>query len=264
MNINEYINSGILELYVYGALSEDESAEVSRNVQEYPEIKREVEEIEKSLQNLSEAVAPGNPQFLIQSIKAKIAARNSHFIGERKSRNWASYIGWAASILFLLGLFLMFNRNQELKDSLQALQAEKALIESQIAEARDDAAKAEQLLDILRDRNILEVPLPGQAVAPEAYATAYWDKNDNVTYIDARDLPEPPRGMVYQVWSLKMDPLTPSSLGLLSEYETDDNKIFKLENTNVSEGFGITLEPAGGSETPTLERLYALGTVSSS
>jgi len=36
-----------------------------------------------------------------------------------------------------------------------------------------------------------------------------------------------------------------------------------LKNINISEGFGITLEPAGGSETPTMEQLYALGTVSS-
>lgn len=263
MNIDEYINSGIFELYVYGALSEDESEEVTRILKEYPEIKTEVEEIEKLLLDLSGAVAPSNPQFLIQAIKDKISSRNKPLAIERKTTNWPAYIGWAASILFLVGLFLMFNKNQELKDSLQALQAEKALMESQIAEARDDAAKTEQLLNILRDRNIIEVPLPGQAVAPDAYATAYWDKNNNVTYIDAKDLPEPPRGMVYQVWSLKMDPLTPSSLGLLSEYETDENKIFSLENTNLSEGFGITLEPAGGSETPTLERLYVLGTVSS-
>lgn len=263
MDINKYINSGILELYIYGALSGDESEEVTRVLQEYQEIKAEVEEIEKMLLDLSGAVAPSNPQFIIQAIKDKISTRNRSLVTERKTTNWPAYIGWAASILFLVGLFLMFNKNQELKDSLQALQAEKALMESQIAEARDDAAKTEQLLDVLRDRNILEVPLPGQAVAPDAYATAYWDKNDNITYIDARDLPEPPRGMVYQVWSLKMDPLTPSSLGLLNEFETDENKIFRLENTNLSEGFGITLEPAGGSKTPTLERLYALGTVSS-
>jgi anti-sigma-K factor RskA len=68
--------------------------------------------------------------------------------------------------------------------------------------------------------------------------------------------------MVYQVWSLKMQPLTPTNIGLLDSFEEDENKIFRLENTNASEGFGITLEPEGGSETPTLERLYALGVVS--
>lgn len=65
--------------------------------------------------------------------------------------------------------------------------------------------------------------------------------------------------MIYQVWSLKLEPLTPTSLGLLENYGADKT-LFVLENTNASEGFGITLEPAGGSPTPTLEKLYVLGT----
>lgn len=136
-------------------------------------------------------------------------------------------------------------------------------METDIAEARDNAREAQALLSVLRDKNILEVQLQGQAIAPDAYATVYWDKEKNITYIDAQDLPTPPRGMVYQVWSLKMEPLTPSSIGLLDEFESDENKIFQLENMNISEGFGITLEPEGGSETPTMEQLYTLGTISS-
>jgi len=59
-----------------------------------------------------------------------------------------------------------------------------------------------------------------------------------------------------------MDPLTPTSIGLLDTYAVDDNKIFELENANQSEAFGITLEPEGGSESPTMEQLYVLGAVS--
>ncbi len=36
-----------------------------------------------------------------------------------------------------------------------------------------------------------------------------------------------------------------------------------LQNTNESEAFGIRLEPAGGSESPTMEQLYTLGVVAS-
>ncbi len=53
MDIQKYISSGILELYVYGALSEKESREVSRVLKEYPEVRTEVEEIEKALLSLS-------------------------------------------------------------------------------------------------------------------------------------------------------------------------------------------------------------------
>ena len=69
--------------------------------------------------------------------------------------------------------------------------------------------------------------------------------------------------MAYQVWSLTLDPLTPTSVGLLEDFIDDDNKVFAFVNPNESQAFGITLEPAGGSEFPTLEQLYVLGIISS-
>ena len=45
MDINKYIESGILELYVYGALTQAEAEEVSKVLHQYPEVHKEVEEI---------------------------------------------------------------------------------------------------------------------------------------------------------------------------------------------------------------------------
>lgn len=263
-DINEYVHSGILELYVYGALTEAESDEVSATLKQYPEIQEEVAQIENSLMQLSAAAAPYNPEQMISNIKQKLSRNEKVIPITRKKSSLVPYLGWAASLLFLIGLFVLFNRNNDLQNSVQALQAENAQMESQIADARNNAEKSRQLLAVLRDKNIIRVPLKGQPVAPKAYAIAYYNQTENKTYIDAKDLPEPPRGMVYQVWSLKMQPLTPVSIGLLDKFEEDENKIFELSNSNLSEGFGITLEPAGGSKTPTMEQLYTLGTVSPS
>jgi anti-sigma-K factor RskA len=87
----------------------------------------------------------------------------------------------------------------------------------------------------------------------------YWNKETEVVYIDAAGLPEPPKGMVYQVWALKLNPLTPTSIGLL-EILIKTTAEFFCNNTD-AEAFGITLEPAGGSLSPTMEQLYTLGKV---
>ena len=78
-------------------------------------------------------------------------------------------------------------------------------------------------------------------------------------------LPEPPDGMVYQIWSLtNLSPLTPLSIGTLDDFEAVDDKVFSFENKGLpSVAFGITLEPIGGSETPTMEQLYTFGVVAS-
>ncbi len=261
MNIEEYISSGILELYVYGALTEEESREVSEILKEHPEVRKEVEEIEAALQQLASAAAPYNPEELLASIKQKLSNKNVKTLPVRRKTHWVSYIGWAACLLLLVGLFFLIDDNNELRQQLNSEKARSARMEQQIADARENAEKAQELLAVLRSKEITRTNLQGQTVAPEAYAAVYWNKEENKAYIDAKELPEPPRGKVYQVWSLKLDPLTPTSIGLLEDFEADDNKIFTLENANESEAFGITLEPAGGSESPTMEQLYVLGAV---
>ena len=49
MDINAYIQSGVLELYVAGALSEKESKEVYDLMLKHPEILKEVLEIESAI-----------------------------------------------------------------------------------------------------------------------------------------------------------------------------------------------------------------------
>ncbi|MGZ4033873.1 MAG: cupin domain-containing protein [Bacteroidia bacterium] len=50
MNINEYIASGVLEMYVMGVSSEEEAAEVERMAVIHPEIKKEIKKIEITLE----------------------------------------------------------------------------------------------------------------------------------------------------------------------------------------------------------------------
>jgi len=268
MNIQEYISSGILELYVCGALTEEESKEVSKELKKYPEIEKEVEQIENSLNQLSTAAAPYNPNQLLAIIKNKLhLVDNSKTIPirkEKKKTNIVLYIGWAASIALLIGLFSVLQDRNQLRENLNVVNAQKAKMEQQINDAHASAEKKEELLAIFRDKNMVTVPLDGQEVAPEAYAAIHWDKQSKKVYIDAKNHPTPPEGKEYQVWSLTLDPLTPTSIGLLSNFSDDENKVFMLENINSSQAFGITLEPKGGSESPTMEQLYTLGIVKTS
>ena len=59
MDIKAYIASGILELYVAGALSEKENQEVYELMLKHPEIKQEVLAIESAVVKLTGAVSPG-------------------------------------------------------------------------------------------------------------------------------------------------------------------------------------------------------------
>ena len=265
MDIKAYIDSGILELYVAGALSEKENKEVYTLMQKHPEIIDEVLKIEAAIKTLTEAASPDETQGF-EKVKAQLVIDDDtdHKVITLKPKTrykWYSFTGWAACILFAIGFFWLANENNQLKNQISTKQSTNEFLEFQIEKANKSLSESKKLIAVLRDRNIISVPLAGQAVYPDAYAKVYWDKNNNNIYLDVQGLPTPPEGKVYQVWSLKLNPLTPTSLGTLDNFNSDENKIFTIENANDSEAFGITLEPAGGSESPTLDQLYTLGTV---
>jgi anti-sigma-K factor RskA len=266
MDIEAYISSGILELYVAGLLDEEQNLEVYRLSEEHPKIKEEVLAIEAAILALSKSSADlssDRKEFAHIINRLGNNSRTKVRQLQRKRSNWFAYTGWAAALALLAGLWWVYNQNKALEDELQLRNNSMQVLEDQIYNARNSLDKTRQLLDNLRDKDIQVVSLGGQKVSPESYAKAYWDKAAQKVFIDARGLPEPPPGMVYQVWSLKLSPLTPTSIGLLEDFMSDENKIFALSNPNATEAFGITLEPAGGSETPTLEQLYTLGAVQS-
>lgn len=267
MDVKKYIESGILELYLAGSLSEDENAEVHNMIQQYPELLDEIQKIEKTVGTLTSSVSPkeSQPEFknlLIQMIQEK--ENESKIIPiDRPKNNWVRYSGWAASIVVGSALLLNILNNTDLSQELEATQAEKQQFEQQLEDAKTDLNAKETLLGAIRDKDIITVPLDGQDVSPNSYAKIYWNKEQNTIYVDVQGLPDPPEGKVYQLWSLKLNPLTPTSLGTIDGFLADSNKIFTIDNPNDSQAFGITLEPAGGSESPTLEQLYTLGAVSS-
>jgi len=267
MDINAYITSGILELYVAGTLSEEENAEVYALMQKHPEILQEVLEIEAAVVKLTASTSQRNKSHILENVKNELGfeANNTKVVSLVKPKyNWVTYTGWAASIVLAFGLLWTVNQNKQLQSDIKVAKTQQSLLETQIENSKNSLTEANTLITVLRDDNISRIPLAGQGDFANTYARVYWDKEAQRIFLDAQGLPDPPEGKVYQVWSLKLSPLTPTSLGTIDNFTADANKIFEIKNTNQSEAFGITLEPAGGSATPTMEYLYTLGVVAAS
>lgn len=252
MNTEAYIASGILELYVTGSLSEQEAREVTAMAKSKPEIAKEIAHIEAALITLAKATAPANTPAA-----PKVIGRAGKDGG---SSRWLNYTGWAAAVLATAGLVNYYYKTDQLNSTIQDLELEQQFVQQELKMQQETLVATQDLLNALRDKNTIKVALPGQANYAESYAAIFWNKETQTLYLDANGLPEAPEGMQYQLWSLKLDPLTPTSLGVL-DAESTDLSLYTIANPNESEAFGITLEPEGGSESPTLERLYVLGAV---
>lgn len=260
MNIEEYIESGILELYVAGCLSDKENKEVFEYAQKHLEIQKEIECIERTVVALSRAISPTGPtpfQLVAKQLQLYNPSQKNTTVG-------FGWLAWAAALLIIAGaLWWTLNENSRLNAQLdETLRSNDSLV-TQITIARQNEDESKKLLAALRSKDIISVTLKGQELSKSSYTKVFWNKAKNLVYVDVQGLPDPPEGKEYQLWSLTLDPLSPTSLGLLSNFKSDTDKVFTLENTNESEAFGITLEPKGGSSTPTLNQLYTLGTVPS-
>ncbi|MES2747525.1 MAG: anti-sigma factor [Bacteroidota bacterium] len=262
MNITDIINSGDVELYVYGVLSESETEQMADMSNKHKTLKDEILLVENSILQLSSSFAPNISSEVYEKIKQKIGLKPTSVIEMKPKSSISQYIGWAAALALLVGIVYQYNKQTTIENEIVTIEKEKIKLNEAVATSENKNKQTKQLLDVIRDAKNTVVTLGGQAVAPKSFAKVYWNKETQVVYVDAAGLPEPPEGMVYQVWSLKLSPtLTPTSIGLLENFTADNNRIFAVSNTADAEAFGITLEPAGGSETPTMEQLYTLGKV---
>ena len=262
MSTIETINSGDLELYVYGVLNENETNQIATLSKIDTEIKNEIVSIENSILQLSSSFSPMISSEVYEKIKTKIGLKPNGIVAMKPKSNVSQYLGWAASIALLIGIGYLYNKQILTENEIVTIEKEKVKLNEAVVNSENKIKQTKEALAIIRDAKNTVITLGGQAVAPTSYAKVYWNKDTQVVYVDAAGLPEPPAGMVYQVWSLKLSPtLTPTSIGLLEDFKSDNNRIFAVSNTSDAEAFGITLEPAGGSATPTMEQLYTLGKV---
>ncbi len=261
MEVSDYIESGILELYVFGTLSESETEDVAKMAEKHPEIQEEIISIEKAVISLSYSMAPYLSASNYDRIRESLIEKHGKVVEMKPQNNIMSYIGWAAAVLLLVGIGWQYTQLDSAKNQIASVETQNDTLSKQLNLVKLNQTQTQSMLAVVRDQNNTVVALGGQAVSPESKAKVYWNQATQSVYVDAAGLPEPPEGFVYQVWALKLNPLTPTSIGLLDNFKGNESRLFAVSNATEAEAFGITLEPAGGSVSPTLEQLYTLGKV---
>ena len=79
INIQEYINSGILEQYALGMTNVEQNVEIAEALKQYPELQKELSEIENSLELFAKQYAKPMPDYLKGRILRSIEKEKSLF-----------------------------------------------------------------------------------------------------------------------------------------------------------------------------------------
>jgi anti-sigma-K factor RskA len=91
-----------------------------------------------------------------------------------------------------------------------------------------------------------EVEIGDTGVAELAFS-----ESSDAAVVTLDGVPAPPDGKVYQMWRLPADGASPESLGTMTGEDVAHTEL-AIEGINSYSGLAITVEPEGGSQTPTL------------
>ncbi|WP_370460657.1 anti-sigma factor domain-containing protein [Pseudarthrobacter sp. GA104] len=92
-------------------------------------------------------------------------------------------------------------------------------------------------------------------VAGGGTATLLISSSEDAAVVKMNGVPAPPAGKVYQMWLIPKDGSAPVSQGLMDEEALSKPAV--VEGISSAAALGITVEPAGGSRSPTLPTVAA-------
>lgn len=108
------------------------------------------------------------------------------------------------------------------------------------------------LNQVVRAADVREASVP---VSAGGTATVLISSSKDAVVVKMNDVPAPPAGKVYQMWLIPKDGSAPVSQGLMDEAALSKPAVVK--GIASAAALGITVEPVGGSATPTFPTVAA-------
>lgn len=273
MNKEEYISSGIIELYVLGLTSPEESAAVERMAEEHEEIRTAIMENQTSMESFADlhrvTPNPGMKSRVLNAIreeKEKVTTPEPAKVlpisrTAPKVNTW-KWIAAAAMILLLVSLSIngiyisKYNDSKDRYADLLASQNE-MIVKNDLLRTRME--QAENDMKLLSDPSVKPIQLEGVEAHPGMKAMVYFNQQNKRAYLGNSNLPKPPSGREYQLWAI-IDG-KPVDMGMYDPSKVNGIKEMKVATAGNIQAFGVTLEKAGGVASPTMEQMYVLGKI---
>jgi Anti-sigma-K factor rskA len=264
MNEDRHISQEELALHAMQALTSEESAAVRLHLAECAECRKQLAEItgdlalmamsaeqhpvpEGARQRFIDRIATARPETQ-QPARAPVVP----IIRDKKASRPASWIPWAAVAAMLivsvaLGLTIFF-LNQQLQTEDALLRKEERLIQARNAEN----LKARALLDVLTAPGAQRVLLTTGKTPPAPSARAIYLASRGALVLQANNMQPLPENKTYELWVIPTSG-APVPAGLFRPDSTGSANVVlpAIPRGVQAKAFGITIENAGGSNTPT-------------
>jgi len=244
--IRIFLDGDLLEKYLLGDTTTEESLQVERYIAIHPEVRESYNELQENLESYAKLHALKAPEDLKGRIIDKIR-REKH----RGSRFYKYAVAASiAALLFAGSSYFFYNQNKDLHEKNTMVNNKIKNLEMDMKVQLEDLRN--QYI-VLNNPNTKKYEVNGNRKAQELKAVAYINPVKKLSHINVSNLPQLPEDQCFQMWAEVNGELV--NLGVIKNFD-DKEKFLALPYGDNAIGY-ITIEPNGGNETPTVKNIVA-------
>ncbi len=249
MTNQEIIEQGYLEAYLTDDLSEEQRREVEASFGE-KEIQTAFLDIQKKLEFLAFEGA------LSASDQVKLNVLGQIMSVKKKRPSFLVAASVTVAIGSMLVAYVFYSQYKEVHNQLAGLL-------NQNEELADNVQQVNQKMDRMKnDLTVLINPAFSRVIMNSTQdgivqqAVIYFNPSERQVYLNTSTLPELSEDQQYQLWALiDGQPVDAGTFDVLKD------QFQQMKQFERVDAFAVTIEPKGGSEGPTLEKMQVYGEV---
>ncbi|MET4139061.1 anti-sigma factor [Pedobacter sp. UYP1] len=286
-----YIETGILELYVLGHLNAQEQREVEKMAAKYPAIKEEITAIEIAMEQyaVKHAIEPTKgldkqifeklgipadtvPVHEVPVPKETIPVPNheakiiplvaDHAASTIRTLRYSLVACVGLLVVSVAALYATHDKLTIANQQIIAMNVDKEKFASTVSFMKDENKDLQEIAAISADPTWTAVKLAGTKISPQANMMVYWHKKGQHVMVDNTKmaLPQNDAAHQYQLWAIVDG--KPVDLGVFDAKSGPGKLLLTMKEVGHAQAFAVTLEKRGGSPSPTMEKMIAMGGVS--
>jgi len=276
MEIQKYLDSGILEQYVLGLTSPEENQQIEQYIQKYPVVRRKIRKLQSCMEHYAKLHEIPPPKNLKNKILSKIEdieeckalsieyRKKLKDVPQHLSAGPSRFSGLASAVAALLIFSLaalsviLYQKQNKANQQLAKLQGDIENLQTNYQQLNRKSSQLQSQFAVLKDAGTQHVHLRGTDMSPSAWAIVYYNPSHKKSFINVLDMPEAPHGHQYQLWAdvngqhINLGALAPALNG---------DSLHVLPFMDQSKGFAVTLEEVGESRTPTVSKMCMSGKI---
>ncbi len=229
--LHSFLNSNLLNTYLVGETSLEESKEVEYFISNYPEVASAYEKLQDNLEIIAKAGAVEVPNTVLAKILESLDASNEtkviQLVQTRKTP-WYSIAASAAAVLFAATSFMLYQKNQNLSYETNVVVEELYDLRSDINNNNSKLDELSRELMKLNNPDAKKYVFNGNERAKNLKTVAYINSVEKTSMIDVVTLPQLPKEQHYEIWAQLQDRMV--NLGILDESDRKLKQIPYMED----------------------------------